>query len=474
MILKKDKFCRWRKILIHLSITLFLSSGYLPAAENALPSPAVDDSLTRAPFSFKRHAPDSAYKYVRGLKRLSKPGKSVGDAILFLPRAVIDGVRTATAFGMHLMNDPKISARINSFIESEKKSFSWYPVVDITSDYRPRIGADFFIPLQLVDMSFNWNLAGPEKYELAGDISCQYKKQPYTWHCTLSGLFEHDDDRKFYGIGVTPQSDRRNAILPTAAADYGIYKEKRKKVQLVNSMEFNSYLNLSYTAFLQKRALRNAPAAENAIGNLFNLEKMKEFKHPVQQFYHELSIRLQSHRQQRHLSSGINFEIHYGRSRGIGQDSSKFSRCGFDVMMNIPILDPDRLLTPRLVYDRIKNNSPQTAMPFTEYPQQPAFRGISGLYMLRTDNHSFVPSLEYHWPLTYYLGAHLFIDYLLVSDRLSHLSWTRVPWAIGLGADVHTKNKELARGYIAAGSEGIHLTFTIGLDSVVNNRSAWE
>jgi hypothetical protein len=474
MILKKIKFCRLRKILIHLSITLFLSSGTLPALENALPSPAVVDSLTRAPFSFERPAPDSAYKYVRGLKRAAKPGKSVGDAILFLPGVVIDGIRTATAFGMHLMNNPEISARINSFIESENKSFRWYPVVGITSDYRPRIGADFFIPLQLVDMTFNWNFAGPEKYELAGDISYHYKKQPHTWHCTLSGLFEHDDDRKFYGIGVTPRSDRRNAILPTAAADYGIYKEKRKKIQLVNSMKFNSYLNLSYTTFLQKRILRNAPASENAIGTLFNLEKMKEFKHPVQQFYHELSIRLDSHRQERHLSSGINFEIHYGRSRGIGQDSSKFSRCGFDVMMNIPILDPDRLLTPRLVYDRIKNNSPQTAMPFTEYPQQPAFRGVSGLYMLRTDNHSFVPSLEYHWPLTYYLGAHLFIDCLLVSDRLSHLSWRRVPWAIGLGADVHTKNKELARGYIAVGSEGIHLIFTIGLDSVVNNRSAWE
>ncbi|MBD3383784.1 hypothetical protein GF407_02555 [candidate division KSB1 bacterium] len=461
--------------MINFSIALLLSSAYLPAAENALPSPAVVDSLTRASFSFERHTPDSAYKYVRGLERQAKPGfKSVNNAIMFLPGLVIDGVRSATAFGMHLVNDPEIRARINSFVESENKSFRWYPVADITSDYRPRIGADFFIPLHLVDMAFNWNFAGREKYKLAGNISYHYKNQPYTWRCTLSGLFEHDDDRKFYGIGVTPRNDRRNAILPSAAADYGIYKEKRRKIQLVSSIGFHSHLSLSYSALLQKRTLRNAPTSENAIGNLFNLDKMKEFKHPVQPFYHELSIRLDSRRQERYLSSGIKFEIYYGRSKGIGQDSSTFSRCGFDFMMNIPILDPDRLLTPRLVYNRIKNNSLQTAIPFTEYPQQPVFRGVSGLYMLRTDNHSFVPSLEYHWPLTYYLGAHLFIDYLLVSDQLSHLSWTRVPWAIGLGADIHAKNKELARGYIAAGSEGFHLTFTIGLDSVVNSRSAWE
>ncbi len=475
--MKRETGC---KIITLFLLTVLFHVSVTGASENnkALQQTVPLDSLERIMNSPKIPTPKQAFLYIRGVERVFKPGfhpmQAMGDVLLFLPRQAMYGIRYASGYGTKLMSDPKFTDRIEDFFASDDKFFHWYPIIDLTSDYRPKIGSNFLLFPQPFELLFSWNYAGSQKFELSGDISYRFRRKPRIWRITLSALYEYDDDRQFHGIGVNPRLDPRNSIRPCAEYEYGVYKQKRWKIQLISGVRLFSNLELFYTGFLQKRVLYDAKNKDAALSRFMELNALYAFKQPVHQFYNELSLRIDTRKRELYLSQGLKLDVYYGRSKGINRDASRFSRYGVDVLFNFAVLQNNRLLTPRLVFDRVINDRANVPLPFTEYPQQPTFRGVSGRQLLRTDECSFVPSLEYHWPLSFNLGAHLFVDVLMVSDTASRLSCTHAPWAVGIGADFHAVNEELARGYRAAGSEGIRLTLNVGLDPLVNSRSNWE
>jgi len=83
-------------------------------------------------------------------------------------------------------------------------------------------------------------------------------------------------------------------------------------------------------------------------------------------------------------------------------------------------------------------------------------------------------SLEYQWPLSFNLSAHLFFDALFVGRRPALFTLENAPWAFGAGLDYHMRDGELARGTLSYGSEGFEIIVNIGFDPLQNSRGDWD
>jgi hypothetical protein len=252
--------------------------------------------------------------------------------------------------------------------------------------------------------------------------------------------------------------------------DYGIYLQQRGQLVFIAGLRPQPHWELFLTSFYQRRHVEDAAGKYGHLGGTFELESLAGVGEVYKQWYNEISIRYDTRDFTKYVSAGSKIEGYLGYSSGY----SRLIRSGLDLMFYLPVLQHNRVLIPRIVFDMISIVNQGRPIPFTEYPRQPSFRGISKRTMLRTDLISFVPSLEYQWPLSFNLGGHLFLDMLIVSSAHGGTHLRKAPWALGLGIDFHMIDGELARGQVAAGSEGIRFSLSVGLNPRLGNRSNWE
>ena len=435
-----------------------------------------DDALDFSPDSIE--TAEEAYLRIRGLEQDPHSGfnpiRSLGSVVFYIPKRIIHGVRYASGYGFKLINNEKFIDTIQDFLFTDDHRFGWHPMVDFTSSHRPRIGLNLMVNAPRFDMLARGNVAGAEKYQIETILSYRLRKRDRIWRFTLSGLLSHDDDQKFYGIGFDPRSDLRSHFLPDPENDHGIYIQRRYKIQFIVGFRPSPLWETYLTSFFQERRIRDASESRRPLGVSFDLESLPGVQHPIKQAYTELSVVFNTRKQNAYISGGFRTEGYAGISTGVGEEASSFLRTGLDVLVNIPIIKGNRVVTPRLVFDTMRNISDQTDIPFPEYPRQPSFRGVSRRRMLRTDTYSFVPSLEYQWPLSFNLGGHLFIDYLIVADALTRIRTARAPWAAGFGIDFHGLDAELARIQVVVGSEGFRFLLSIGMDPLISDRIHWK
>ena len=73
--------------------------------------------------------------------------------------------------------------------------------------------------------------------------------------------------------------------------------------------------------------------------------------------------------------------------------------------------------------------------------------------------------LEYQWPISTRINAHLFYDYFMVAKELDKFSLGNGLWAVGLGFDFHTFQEEVLRFEFVAGSDGFRMRLNFGLSN---------
>lgn len=422
--------------------------------------------------------PKIAYMYLRGIERDESAGfhpfRWVIKKALFIPKQIQYGLRYASGYGTKLFNDPKFIVNIENFFFNEDKTFGWYPTADVASGFRPRGGLSVFYKYKEFEAAAEGEYADEEKYQIEGFISYQSKK---SWVLSLSGLMSYDDDHLFYGIGNSPTEDERSYFFANARDDHGIFFQRRWKVELICGVRPFQNWEFFMTSNFQTRVIDNAYEvretflADGDIMDSFDILYLPGFQHPLTQFYNELSVRYDTRKKDVYMSDGYMIESYIGYSHGIKQDDSRYLKMGFDVFANIPVIQQNRFIIPRLIFHKLENLDTSVPIAFVDYPTQPFFRGVSTRTLLRLDNYSLLPSLEYQWPLSFNLGAHLFFDYLMVSRSLQKMTVDNAPWAIGFGVDFHGLDGELARTSIAYGSEGIDLSLKIGITALLNSRS---
>jgi hypothetical protein len=421
--------------------------------------------------------PHAVYQYIRGIEQEKKDGFNpllfFARTLSFIPNQIIKGVQYTTGYGAHIINNKKFIENIEDFFFTDNRTLGWYPLIDATSSYRPRLGANVLYKHKNNEGLIKANYADRKKFMVETIFSHRIKQDEYIWKITLSALEEHDDDRKFYGIGNNPGIHPKSCFLPDPLQDYGLYYQRRQKIESIFGFRPHPYWQFFLTHFYQKRKIGNVNNPEESISHSFDLKRLIGHEKSVEVSYSELAIRLDNRDKNRYLSPGFRFEVYTGLSYA-SSENARYVRNGLDILVNIPMLKRNRIITPRLVINRVENLSDSVPLSFTEYPQHPSFRGVSDKVILRADNFVYIPSIEYQWPLSFNLGGHLFFDLLMVSETLQEISLTSTPWAVGVGVDFHGIDSELGRVLLAYGSEGIRASLTVGIDPFLNNRSNWK
>ena len=393
--------------------------------------------------------------------------RSFLNVLFLIPRKTIDGLLFSSIYGARLILGSKEIERADDYFLKSKKKFVWYPIIILDSDLRINTGLSFLYRWSQFGMSFKGDYTAKTKWESQLNLTYVITRRYGLWKIKTHGVIEEDDDRKFYGIGADPIIDDRNFFQPDPENEYGIYSRRRRRIEIILGFRPASYLEFFLSSYYQERRIRNEGNNDPLLGDIFELTKIPGFGHEVQQFYNEFSVRFDNRKYPGRISKGLLVETFIGLSHGQNEDKSEFVRSGFNIAGFIPIIKQNRIIVPRLIYETIENQNNNVPIPFVEYPQNHEFRGMGSNKIYRTDKHNIIPSLEYQWPLSNNLNAHLFHEYLLVGRKIESLSMANAIWASGFGIDFHNIQEEIIRVELITGSDGYRVTFNFGLSNYI-------
>ncbi len=420
---------------------------------------------------------------LRGLEEApGEPGhgvRAVENTLLWPPRTLVRGIMQSMSYGASTGGDSRVLRRLNEYLAYFDRRIGIQPVIKVSSGSRSGFGARVYFRDRPFGASVGAQFRDSENWAGKAGLTSSMVTGRMAWRLDVSGWINQRNDFEFHGFGADPADDPRNPYLPGRRGDAGTYSQRLTRIEWIVGARPLDDWEFIYTGHYQKR--RIASPAGDVSGNIdrvFDASALPGItageETEGRQFYSEFAVRCDTRESRGQISPGIRVEGYAGLSTGVDEDRSRFIRSGMDAALYIPVIQHNRVIVPRLMIDTVDNLREDIPLSFAEYPRQLAFRGASGTTLLRNDEISMVPSLEYQWPLTHHVGGHLFIDYLLVSDRFADLSFAGAPYAWGFGFDVHSRESEMARFAISTGSEGLRVMISAGLGAHHNERTRWQ
>lgn len=448
---------------------LFSPGGPLLAVPDSLQIAAGADSL-REPYDYTR---------VRGVEREGRrPINTVRkalNALLWPPRVVVDGVLRTASFSAVFIDEKRIIRKFEDFFYLFEDQVGWFPVLNVVSGSPRGVGASLFYQKDYFSSEIKSIYANNDIWGLKGEISYIFFSNRYFWQIDLEARLENDDDFRFFGIGPAPARDPRSRFLPGVNQERGEYAQRRILLLLNLGVRPAGDWEIFWTNWYQKRTIHD-PAGDSPthFSNVFDTANLPGSFFKSKKLYSEVSVRFDNRESVKIFGPGSRVEGYAGIAMGLKSDIDRLFRAGVDAMQFIPVLRQNRLLVPRLIVDMVQEVTGRREIAFPDYPRHLAFRGARSKKILRSDKLMLQPSLEYQWPLAFYLGGHLFFDYLMVAPTASKFTTRNAPWAAGLGIDFHSRLSEVARLLVSYGSEGLFFKVDVGLSSLNKDRSNWK
>lgn len=399
------------------------------------------------------------------------PLRNTVSAATYLPRQLLNGTLYGAGHAAAKLSDKDFIRKVKDILYLYDEKILWYPIIHYASGFRPAYG----IGLRFADEGWkisSKNMIHDSNYSsFSLKPSYQWETPVGPWTNSVLAVIEKKDDQRFYGIGSDPRDDSRNTFV--GSEDYGVYTETRKKIQWESSLYNQAQsLGITYLGFYQRRSFEDHGRGNRDVREMFDHSRIPGFDQPARYLYNELAAEWDTRNQQKIISPGFRSEIYSGIAAGIGGNTPNLYRAGFDAAGFIPVLKDDRVFIPRVVGDLVKNLQ-DAPIPFSEYPRHHTFRGASRREIIRSENISLVPSLEYRWPLSHMFAGHIFVDTLFVGPRAGKIRWNDGIWAAGVGMDFHLFKNELVRTELALGSEGFQAMITFGVPLKSNHRKDW-
>ncbi|MBN1688599.1 MAG: hypothetical protein JW893_05825 [Candidatus Omnitrophica bacterium] len=394
---------------------------------------------------------------------------------LLAPRQVLNGTLWGIGKVSATLSDPDFIERVEDILYLYERDLAWFPIGLYASGYRPVYGGGLYYKHEGINALFRGMMHDSNYWSLDFKTSYRGHWDKLDWKISFMGVLENHDDKKFYGIGSDPVNDSRNQFISLTEQDYGVLSQNRRKLQWSGSLLHpDENWQITYLGFVQRRSFKDEGSGENNLRDVFNLSRIPGFTTdaPVKHLYNELSFIWDTRQNKKIIGPGWRSEIYAGISNGLDHHESDLFRTGFDLTAFVPTIREDRILSPRVVFDMVEELD-RTPIPFTEYPRQNTFRGISSREWIRNDAVSVVPSIEYQWPISHMFSGHLFFDFLAVGPSLGKIAWEDGLWATGVGLNLHCQEKELGKIEFAGGSEGLEMRITVGKPLRTNHRKDW-
>lgn len=451
--------------LLRLACAAALSLPALATRGAADPPPAGDEAAARSP---RKQSPDTTYVQLRGLERVPDEGSAadaVARALLFVPRTLLDALTLSMAYGAYVGTESSVPRVLHEVLTFDEGRLGIHPLVSVSSGSRAEFGAELAYRVPGFGAGVSGLYGNADNWGAKFDVVTEFTAGQVPCKIRGNAFISERDDLEFHGFGPSPQSDPRNPFLQ--GTEFVLFDQRLTRAAIAATARPWALMQFFYNGFYQERDTSD-----------FHLDGIANSNNPAldekhEQFYQEVGFRFDTRKNERKITPGFRLEAYAGLSNGIGDDRGRFRRLGVDVAPYVPVLGRDRLLVPRFLLDTVDDLNEDQPLAFTDYPRQPTFRGASRTQLLRTDLFSAVPSLEYRWPLTHNVSGHLFLDYLMVGDSVSHLTFHDAPYAYGVGFAIQGARSEVGRIAVSSGSEGVRLMIDVGLGFHVSDRTHW-
>ncbi len=444
-------------------------------------SAMVNDSITID--TSKNQQKHPTYCDIRGLEEKKKKCgdgfRRVSSGILYPFRQVINGLFLIAGKSAALALDDEFRSKVENliyFYEENETKAGWFPLVAYSSGPRFRLGAALFFRNELINTNVKAYWGGKDYWSTSYHLSYKYTLGLTEWEPTIEAQWVQKDEFEFYGIGPEPKDDMRSSFLSGTNESSGVFTQERRSVLIQLPVRFFDHWHTHYLFLYQMRKMKSGGHDGTPIGEVFDLAALSggDFNQPVEQIYNEIDLAYDSRDYKKIYSPGWKIEGYTGISNGIGKDNSVFARAGGEISAFLPVIKRNRLLVPKVALDMTKNLNDDVDIPFIEYSRHHSFRGISSKKIIRSDNWSVMPSLEYQWPLNHFMAGHIFVDYLVVGPYVKEIGWQDGLYVGGIGIDLHSKSKEMGRILFGYGSEGFRVSISLGLPSHSNSRKDWQ
>ncbi len=371
-----------------------------------------------------------------------------------------------------------IGKEVQDFFKPHGNNFGWFPLFEVTSGFRPKIGTALYYRKGIYSSSVRGAVAASEKFnfELRSSLNGGSGK-PYRWKLHANLLHRYDDDMWFYGIGKIPESDRRSHFNEGQNEVKGKFHQRKSRFLLLCGLRTSR--NIEWFGFSQYmiREIYSPPAAsspERRLGSVFNLNSLPGATGINHQIYNELMFRYDNRLALWEMNAAFSLQSYVGLLQGVTNDNSRLLRSGFELKAFIPTLKDDWHFVPRLVLNRLHNLDASSKINFYDYSRHPAFRGVTSRLLYRSDNYTMVNSLEHRLAIIDKLTIILFFDQLYIGHDLKDFTMDNAPWALGSSLILHGRNEELARMQFMSGTAGFKGLIKFGIPTDKNHRWRWR
>lgn len=396
-------------------------------------------------------------------------GRDIGNALLWLPRNVIDYTFRGASAAARFVADEQLVPRYRQWVGAPLDgNFFVFPTLFVETGNTLSVGARMITDSSHVTTSQRFGFGGPRDIVTESRVLFKGGEQlPFA--VSLEAYYEIESTESYHGIGIKPVTDERNAFVASSPSERGLYLEEHVRGIATLGMRLHRNLEIFLSASLYRRQISDSPGVgSDALGEVFVPGTVPGAPRPGEPAsgqdtwltYSELAARFDSRLFRGRPAPGALVEGYTGGARSFVGQPVTFMRLGGRAAGFIPIYRRTNILSPRIVFDRLVPLG-GVDVPFYELPRQPDFRGID----TRRDFVSIVTSLDYTWQLVSFMSMRAFLDAATVAPSVAELNLDQVKYmrfAGGLGLDFYTSTAVIGQVALSMSGDGPRFFLSLG------------
>ncbi len=399
---------------------------------------------------------------VGGVVRPASPpgesGRAFLDALLWLPRTLVQIVVVASTATVSFFEDQQVVPRARALLGSEDGTVRVAPTISLASGLRPEVGARMTSRVGSFGSMLRVSIIDPDYYTTEARLLKSFGEQSQS-QLVLEGYQQRRSGQGFDGLGQNPRTDPRNVFVPGREGDTGTFLENRQRLIVAFASRFHEDYELLLSTSYQRRTLENSPdSAGETIADVFAPGSAPGANDRSERTYSEVALRRDTRAVRGPPAAGLLLEAYGGSSQDVNGKYAPALHAGGRAAWFVSVVRKTSILNPRVTLDVVEPLGDR-ALPFREYAYASGFRGVGG----RIDRVAALASLDYRWQLREYVAARLFADVTTVARQVSELDVTDLSWAVGGGLDLHSSTTELGRLGLAYSSDGVQIILVFGL-----------
>lgn len=400
-------------------------------------------------------SPEEVGGELRPAKDRFDDARRVADALLFVPRALVEVVVMMSSATVSFLEDQQVVPRARALMRSEDGRIRATPTLSIVSGLRPEVGARLTAVEGPLASMVRASVVDRDAYLSETRVVLSLgEKQLY-----VEAFEQRSDGLAFVGVGPVPRDDRRNAFAPGHEGATATFAELRERVIAGVSARFQEDTELLLSGSFQHRAVTDPRVASpDTLATTFLPGSVPGAYARSDRFYVESALRRDTRAVRGPPAAGLLVEVYGGASEDARGLFSPALHAGGTFSLFVPVVRSTTIINPRVSLEIIDPLGDK-GLPFRELSHAAGFRGVDA----RVDRVAALASVDYRWQLIPFVAARLFVDTTTVAPGFFSLGVDHLAWAVGGGIDLHSRTTELGRLGVSYSPQAVQLILTFGL-----------